>query len=587
MREQDFLNHFLRKEYFKKHSKVVLALSGGLDSMFLFQLLSTYQNELGIELILAHVNHKQRRESDWEENELRKLADAAELPIYITSFSGDFSEARAREFRYDFFRKIMKEVGATALVTAHHADDQVETILMRLIRGNRLRHLTGIKESQVVDDIEIIRPLLQFHKKDFSPIFHFEDQTNQESTYFRNRIRNRYIPELEKENPRLKSALLDFGMEVSDYQATITELSKQIDVEDLNELFSYSQQTQGILLQNYLNQFPDLNLTKAQFDEVRQILARKSQYRHPLKNGYELIKEYQNFRVCKISPQADEKEDELVLHYQNQVRYMGYLFSFGIPIEGDFVQKVTVSRETSVHIRCRKPGDVITLNGHRKKLRRLFIDLKIPIEKRKTTPIIEQFGEIVSISGIATSDFKKMLEHDIKKILVSHDEITEAAKKLGAQLTKEYEGKNPILIGILKGSIPFMAELVKHIDTHIEMDFMMVSSYHGGTASSGVINIKQDVTQDIKGRHVLFVEDIIDTGQTLKNLRDMFIAREAASVKIATLLDKPEGRVVEIEADYTCFTIPNEFVVGYGLDYKENYRNLPYVGVLKEEVYSN
>ena len=180
-----------------------------------------------------------------------------------------------------------------------------------------------------------------------------------------------------------------------------------------------------------------------------------------------------------------------------------------------------------------------------------------------------------------------MLENDIKKILVSHDEITEAAKKLGAQLTKDYAGKNPILVGILKGSIPFMAELVKHIDTHIEMDFMMVSSYHGGTASSGVINIKQDVTQDIKGRHVLFVEDIIDTGQTLKNLRDMFIAREAVSVKIATMLDKPEGRVVEIEADYTCFTIPNEFVVGYGLDYKENYRNLPYVGVLKEEVYSN
>ena len=180
-----------------------------------------------------------------------------------------------------------------------------------------------------------------------------------------------------------------------------------------------------------------------------------------------------------------------------------------------------------------------------------------------------------------------MLENDIKKVLVSHDEITEAAKKLGAQLTKDYAGKNLILVGILKGSIPFMAELIKHIDTHIEMDFMMVSSYHGGTASSGVINIKQDVTQDIKGRHILFVEDIIDTGQTLKNLRDMFIEREAASVKIATLLDKPEGRVVEIEADYTCFTIPNEFVVGYGLDYKENYRNLPYVGVLKEEVYSN
>lgn len=179
-----------------------------------------------------------------------------------------------------------------------------------------------------------------------------------------------------------------------------------------------------------------------------------------------------------------------------------------------------------------------------------------------------------------------MLEKDIKKVMISHDEIVDAAKKLGAQLTKDYQDKNPILVGVLKGSVPFMAELIKHIDTHVELDFMVVSSYHGGTSSSGVINIKKDVDQDVSGRHILFIEDIIDTGQTLKNLRDMFKDRNVASVKIATLLDKPEGRVVEIEADYTCFTIPNEFVVGYGLDYNENYRNIPYVGVLKEEVYT-
>jgi len=161
-----------------------------------------------------------------------------------------------------------------------------------------------------------------------------------------------------------------------------------------------------------------------------------------------------------------------------------------------------------------------------------------------------------------------MLEKDIKKVLVSHDEIVEAAKKLGETLTKEYQGKNPIFVGILKGSVPFMAELINHVDTHIELDFMLVSSYHGGTASSGIINIIKDIDQDIT------------------SLKELFEERNAASVKIATLLDKPEGRLVEIEADYTCFTIPNEFVVGYGLDYDENYRNLPYVGVLKEEVYS-
>ena len=179
-----------------------------------------------------------------------------------------------------------------------------------------------------------------------------------------------------------------------------------------------------------------------------------------------------------------------------------------------------------------------------------------------------------------------MLEQDIKKILISHDEIVAAARELGQKLTEDYQGKNPILVGILKGSVPLMAELIKHIDTHIELDFMLVSSYHGGTSSSGVINIIKDMDQDIKGRDILFVEDIIDTGKTLKSLKEVFEGRQPASVKIATLLDKPEGRLVEIEADYTCFTIPNEFVVGYGLDYEENYRNLPYIGVLKEEVYS-
>ena len=179
-----------------------------------------------------------------------------------------------------------------------------------------------------------------------------------------------------------------------------------------------------------------------------------------------------------------------------------------------------------------------------------------------------------------------MLEQDIKKILISHDEIVTAARELGQKLTEDYQGENPILVGILKGSVPFMAELIKHIDTHIELDFMLVSSYHGGTSSSGVINIIKDIDQDIKDRDILFVEDIIDTGKTLKSLKELFEGRQPASVKIATLLDKPEVRLVEIEADYTCFTIPNEFVVGYGLDYDENYRNLPYIGVLKEEVYS-
>lgn len=180
-----------------------------------------------------------------------------------------------------------------------------------------------------------------------------------------------------------------------------------------------------------------------------------------------------------------------------------------------------------------------------------------------------------------------MLEQDIKKILVTEEEIVEKSKELGKILTRDYQGKTPLLVGILKGSIPFMAELIKHIDLPVELEFMVVSSYHGGTESSGTVKIIKDIDTDVSGRDVIFIEDIIDTGRTLKELKDLFAFRKANSIKIATLIDKPEGRVVDIAADYTCITVPNEFLVGFGLDYNEKYRNLPYIGVLKEEVYSN
>lgn len=180
-----------------------------------------------------------------------------------------------------------------------------------------------------------------------------------------------------------------------------------------------------------------------------------------------------------------------------------------------------------------------------------------------------------------------MLEKEIKKVLITEAEIQEKTKALGQQLTKEYAGKTPILIGILKGSIPFMAELIKHIDTHIETEYMIVSSYHGGTESSGRVKIIKDIDVDIKDRDIIFIEDIIDTGRTLKEIIAIFANRQAKSIKIATLVDKSEARIVDMEADYTCFELPNEFLVGFGLDYNEKYRNLPYIGVLKEEMYSN
>lgn len=178
-----------------------------------------------------------------------------------------------------------------------------------------------------------------------------------------------------------------------------------------------------------------------------------------------------------------------------------------------------------------------------------------------------------------------MLEKDIEKSLYSREEIAIKTKELGQQIAEDYTDKNPLVIGILKGAIPFMADLIREMDMQLEMDFMDVSSYGEALVSSGEVKIIKDLDTNVAGRDLLIVEDIIDSGQTLKYLVELFKYRQAKSVKIVTLLDKPDGRVVDIYPDYFGFHVPNEFVVGFGLDYKENYRNLPFVGVLKPEIY--
>ncbi|WP_039914088.1 hypoxanthine phosphoribosyltransferase [Anaerococcus hydrogenalis] len=181
---------------------------------------------------------------------------------------------------------------------------------------------------------------------------------------------------------------------------------------------------------------------------------------------------------------------------------------------------------------------------------------------------------------------KTDLEEIIDQVLIDEESLNKRIKKLANQVNEYYEDKNElVLVGILKGSIMFMAQLAKSIKINCTLEFMDVSSYEDGTESSGNVKIIKDLDTDISGKEVLIVEDIIDTGRTLDALRHSLIKRGANSVKIITLLDKPERRVIEIKPDWSGFKIPNEFVVGYGLDYQQKYRNLPFIGVLKREVY--
>lgn len=181
---------------------------------------------------------------------------------------------------------------------------------------------------------------------------------------------------------------------------------------------------------------------------------------------------------------------------------------------------------------------------------------------------------------------KNELEKDILKILVTKEEIEGRVSEMGEQLTERFTGKNPLFLGVLKGCFVFMADLIRACPIKSDLEFIAVSSYQNSTASSGRVQITHDVQQDITDRDLIIVEDILDSGNTLAFLKDYLMTKGAASITIVTLLDKPSRRTKAITADLSGFEVPDEFVVGYGLDYCQQYRNLPYIGVLKPEVYS-
>ena len=175
---------------------------------------------------------------------------------------------------------------------------------------------------------------------------------------------------------------------------------------------------------------------------------------------------------------------------------------------------------------------------------------------------------------------------DVGGLFASEEELKGIIARLGREITADYAGKNPLFVGVLRGCFIFMADLVRACDIDCTVDFMVVSSYGKGTSSTGAVKIIKDLSENIENRDVIIVEDILDSGNTLSYLKKYMLARKPASIRIVTLLDKPDRRTADVKADYVGFTIPDAFVVGYGLDYQEKYRNLPYIGYLKPEIYS-
>ena len=177
------------------------------------------------------------------------------------------------------------------------------------------------------------------------------------------------------------------------------------------------------------------------------------------------------------------------------------------------------------------------------------------------------------------------MKNDIESVLFSEQELQDCVKRIAGEITRDYAGQEPVFVGVLKGSFIFIADLMRHVDLHCSVDFMAVSSYGKGSVTTGAVKINKDLGENIEGKHVIMVEDILDSGLTLSYLTKYLMQRKPASIKIATLLDKPARRRAEVKPDYVGFEVPDAFVVGYGLDFAEKYRNLPYIGILKPCVY--
>lgn len=406
----------VQKNFFKNHDKVLIAVSGGVDSMNLLHFLHLYKEQLEIEIAIAHINHKQRQESDLEESYLKSWAQENKIPIYISHFTGAFSEEKARAFRYDFFKKVMREDGYTALVTAHHADDQIETIMMRLVRGSLLRYLSGIKEVQTIAEGQVIRPFLTVKKEDLPAIFHFEDASNAGQAFFRNRIRNHYIPLLESENPRFSESLLSLSQESTLLLEALSDLTTSLDIQERSVFSAQTDAVQYFLLQDYLTAFPNLQLSRKQFQELLHILSHKKEGHFPLKQGYELILTDSRFFIEKISPETESNFQELLLEYDSSISFPPFKFTFSdekADRSGECI--IPLFSLAPITLRKRQPGDKIDFGSFSKKLRRLFIDEKFSIKEREEAIVGVQEKQVIFVLVAGQTYLRKALNSDIIK----------------------------------------------------------------------------------------------------------------------------------------------------------------------------
>ncbi len=573
-----------------KNSPVIVGVSYGVDSMVTLHQLSLVYSEIHV----VHINHHQREASFDEERLLKEYCQKNNFYFHKFDFyyhKGNFQNA-ARLFRYNCYREIYERVGAKQLFLGHHLQDVVETILSKMFYGGTISTYYGFKAEMYNFGMHISRPLIFWSKKEIytyakiHAVPFLEDSSNIDCKYRRNKIRY---------------------------------LTAQLDLDSYDSIRKFYE-TQ-LLISEYLHEKAmsyivngqTINLTDIK--EIELIFAieevlRKLEIALDLSGTVKRIVEFWKSPSERLQISKNffvYLEDNQLVFEEEYIREYDFIVRKNEILELPFA-KFYLGNFHGYRVRNYREGDKILLSFGHKRVSRCFIDRKLRKRYRSSWPVIvDETGEIIAVIGLGYQ--KKGFEvcntniimlkylyayggndymiNDVEKVLITYEEIIERTKQLGRVINEDYaDSENLILLGLLKGSIPFLAHLMNEVDLYAVTEFMDVSSYHGTAQSTGEVKILKDIDVSVQGKDILIVEDVVDTGTTLATVKKLLEDRGAKSVKIITLLDKPGNRVTEVIVDYVGFTIGNDFVIGFGLDYQEKYRNLKYIGILKKEIYS-
>ena len=641
--EQTLLAYCRRQGLFRLGDRVIVACSGGADSMALLCFLLRCKAELGITVMAAHVDHGIRGEAAHADARfVAEFCRTHHVPffLYDAAASGvqippNPSENWARSLRYTWFDALAAQQHA-CIATAHTLSDQAETVLFRMARGTGLHGMAGIPAVRGV----YRRPFLCLTRSDTTAYcaalgqHYVQDESNFSDAYARNRIRHYAVPALQTINPAAERAVGRLCNQLQELNIWLENLAEKLLAQAACG-GGYSIPILAAADATVLAAALRMLAARARDPEEKYVQALAAIVRQgsgavqltpdacwTAANGILYCRS-----VLKMQPEAIPAPHQLLKTgvyclpggYELEIQQLNYEVFLKNPsfLKKDYTYCADYAKiNKNIFVRTRQPGDTFRPAGRHvgKTLKKYLNEAKVPVAERTLMPLLACGSQVLWLwgagfaDGLSPDDGTKQIllirqsrqpaapeqeqimhdmNNDIAKVLISEEQLQAKVAELGAQISRDYEGKDLLLVSILKGSVVFMADLMRAITEPCSIDFMVVSSYGGAnTTSTGLVKIVKDLDQDLSGKDVLIVEDILDTGVTLSHLVPMLKLRRPNSVRLCTILSKPSRRKVDIEPDYCGFEVPDEFVVGYGLDYDEKYRNLPYVGVLKPEVYS-